>query len=92
MFDTNFYSSTARGVGIYATGVSLVTLRNCTIVGNRNTNTGTETASCGGGLYVSGTDAQIFNNVIYDNQNYYFLPLFDFASAVCRFFHVVNLV
>lgn len=58
-------ASTCAGVVVIGTSNEVA---NCTIVGNRNTNTGTETASCGGGLYVSGTDAQIFNNVIYDNQ------------------------
>ena len=58
VFDTNFYSSTARGVGIYATGVSLVTLLNCTVDRNRThvmylPNQGLGVYVTGGGLQVS---------------------------------------
>ena len=33
-----------------------------------------------------------YRYIIYDNQNYHFLPLFDFASAVCRFICTLSLL
>ena len=59
VFDTYIYGSKVYGVGIFATGVSLVTLRNCTVDRNRThvmyvQNQGLGVYVTGGGLQVSG--------------------------------------
>ena len=59
VFDTYIYGSAVYGVGIFATGVSLVTLRNCTVDRNRThvmyvQNQGLGVYVTGGGLQVSG--------------------------------------
>ena len=59
VFDTYIYGSAVKGVGIFATGVSLVTLRNCTVDRNRThvmyvQNQGLGVYVTGGGLQVSG--------------------------------------